>query len=349
MPRYAVKFLATAVAVVALSAAAQAQVAPATIRFGGVGSGFGQPHGTGLIAIAQLKDFVQGEFKDSPVTLQWDYFAGTGPAINEAFANGQLDFAQYGALPSVIARANGVATRVVLSGGGTNLYGVARTGLPIESIKDLKGYKVTLQKATILQWSLVRALQANGLSDRDVTILDLKTADQLTALAAGSADASFGSSNLLTLRDQGIVKVIYQSKQDPQRSGPNSLVAADDFVRKYPEATERVVRGFIKAAEWLSHEEHRDEAVKLWTKAGVPESILREDVGGAPLKDQFDPRLDAFTLAQYRDTIAFAKEEHLIRTTFELSQWFDTHFQDEALHSLGLEAMWPARDSAATN
>jgi sulfonate transport system substrate-binding protein len=349
MPRFALRFIATTVALVALATAAAAEDAPPTIRFGGVGSGFGQPYGTGLIAIAQLKGFVQDAFKDEPVTLQWDYFVGTGPAINEAFANQQLDFAQYGGLPSVIARANGVATQVVLSGGGTNLYGVARTGLPIQSVKDLKGYKVTLQKATILQWSLIRVLEANGLSDRDVTILDLKTPDQLAALAAGSADASFGSSNLLTLRDRGLVKVIYQSKQDPQRSGPNGLVASADFVRKYPDATERVVQGFVKAAAWLSREENREEAVQLWTKAGVPAAVLREDVGGVPLKDQFDPRIDAFTVAQYRDTIAFASEQHLIRVTFELSQWFDTRFQNQALKELGLEALWHDRSAAATN
>jgi sulfonate transport system substrate-binding protein len=345
------KSLLAAVAIVAIStvAAAAADDAPKIIRFGGVGSGYGQPNGTGLIAIAQLKGFVQDEFKDEPVTLEWDYFAGTGPAINEALASGQLDFAQYGALPSVIARANDVATRIVLSGGGTNLYGIARTALPIDSVKDLKGRKVAVQKATILQWSLVRALEANGLTARDVTILDLKQADQLAALAAGSADAAFGSSSLLSLRDQGIVKVFYQSKNDPQRSGPNALAVTEDFAQKYPAATERVVRGFVRAAEWLSREENREEAVQLWSKSGVPASVLRDDISGAPLREQFDPRLDAFSLSQYRDTISFAKEQHLIRATFELSQWFDTHDQDAALHELGLEALWPARDAAATN
>ncbi len=89
--------------------------------------------------------------------------------------------------------------------------------------------------------------------------------------------------------------------------------------------------------------------MQLWSKAGVPAGVLREDVGGVPLKDQFDPRIDAFTVAQYRDTIAFASELHLIRATFELSQWFDTRFQDQALKELGVEALWPDRSAAATN
>lgn len=345
-----IRFFATFLLVLLLSAAsATAEDAPTTIRFGGVGYGYGQPFGIGLIAIAQLKGFVADEFKGQPVQLEWDYFSGTGPAINEAFASGQLDFAQYGALPSVIARANGVATRVVLSGGVTNLYGVARTALPIMTVNDLKGRKVTIQKATILHWSLLRVLEANGLSDRDVTILDLKTADQLTALAAGSADASFGTSNLLTLRDRGLVRVIYQSKDDPQRSGPNGLIVTDEFERKYPDATRRVVRAFLKAAAWISDERNHDEAVQLFSKSGVDAAVLGEDYSGSPMHDQFDPRLDAFSLWQYRDTVSFAQEEHLIRSVFDPAQWFDPQFQDAELKELGLAGFWPDRSAAATN
>jgi sulfonate transport system substrate-binding protein len=349
MMRIVAAIVLVAAAFLAAPGRALAEDAPKIIRLGGVGSGFGQPYGTGLIAIAQVKGFVADEFKGSPVDVQWNYFTGTGPAINEAIANGQLDFAQYGALPSIIARANGVATHVVLSGGGTNLFAVARTDLPIASIKDLKGRRITFQKATILHWSALRVLAANGISDHDVTILDLKTPDQLAALAAGSADAAFGSSNLLTLRNQGTVKVIYTSKDDPQRTGPNGLVVTEDFARKYPDATESVVRALVKAAAWLADESHREEAVAIWVKSGVPAAILREDVGGQSLRVQFNPRLDGFVESQYRDTVAFAKEQHLIRNDVDLSQWFEPRFQDAALKDLNLVGLWPRRDGVPVN
>ena len=66
-----------------------------------------------LLAIAQVKGFVADEFKDAPVKLEWTYFTGTGPAVNEAIANGRLDFAQYGALPNVVGRANGLPTHII--------------------------------------------------------------------------------------------------------------------------------------------------------------------------------------------------------------------------------------------
>jgi sulfonate transport system substrate-binding protein len=45
--------------------------------------------------------------------LQFTYFVNTGPAINEAFANKQLDVAAYGAVPNPIGRANGRCGRIL--------------------------------------------------------------------------------------------------------------------------------------------------------------------------------------------------------------------------------------------
>jgi sulfonate transport system substrate-binding protein len=326
--------------------AANAEELPKQIRFGAVGAGYGQQAGTQLIAIAHVKGFVEAALGNDPIKLDWNYFTGTGPAINEALANGQLDFAQYGSLPSIIARANGLPTRIVLSGGGTNIYGAVRAGLPIATIKDLKGHSVALQKATILHWSLVETLKANGLSESDVTILDLKTADQLAALAAGSADASFGTSALLPLRDQGLVKIIYTSQHDdPRATGPSAFVVTDAFATKYPETTTRVVRGFVQAALWLGKPENRDEALQIWAKSGVPLASLQQEYDGEALHARMDPRLDDFFRAQYQDGITFAKDQKLIRKDVDLAQWIDAKYQDAAFASLNLAKEWPSRNA----
>jgi sulfonate transport system substrate-binding protein len=324
-------------------AAAAAETAPTVIHLGAVGSGYGQQVGTQLISIAHVKGFVQEELGET-TKLDWNYFTGTGPAINEALANGQLDFAQYGSLPSIIARANGLPTKVILSGGGTNIYAGVRTGLPIQSIKDLKGHSIAVQKATILHWSLLETLKANGLGENDVTILDLKTADQLAALASGSADASFGTVSLLQLRDQGLVRIIYTSQHDdPRATGPSSFVVTEAFAAKYPETTQHVVRGFVKAAQWVAQPENRQEALQIWAKSGIPLTALQDEYAGEALHDRLNPRLDNFFRAQYQDGIDFAKHEKLIRKDVDLAQWIDTKYQDAALASLNLAQYWPAR------
>src|SRR4051794_1610315 len=118
---------------------------PVTIRFGfaqvGVGNrqfGSGNP-----AAIAHAQGFVEEEFKDSPdVKVEWSFFKGAGPAVNEALANDQLDFALHGDLPSIVGRSNGLRTKIVAANGiRANLYLAVRPDTGIQRIEDLKGRK----------------------------------------------------------------------------------------------------------------------------------------------------------------------------------------------------------------
>ena len=319
---------------------------PAKIRLGDVGFGFGQPFGRGLVAIADAKSFIADEFKDTPVKVEFSYFINTGPAINEAIANGQLDFASYGAVPNTIGRASGLATRILLSYGGTTIFAGARSDLPINSVKDLKGRRVAVQKATIIHWSLISSLKQNGLSEHDVTLVDLKNADQLAAVTAGSVDAIYGASFFLPLRDQGIVKIIYNTnEQGAKATGLGAILVTDDFQKKYPEATARVTRGLVRAAHWLAQDANREEAFQIWAKTGVSLDILREEFKGTTLKAAFNPLIDDFFAAQYRDVIAFNREQKLIRTDVDFTQWVEPKYLNVALTQLGLTTFWPLRNA----
>ena len=239
------------------AAAAKAEDAPATIRFGDVGFGFGTPFGVGLQAIADAKGFIADEFKGTPTKVEFTYFTGTGPAINEALSNGQLDFASYGAVPNIIGKANGLDTVILASYGGTTIFGAARPDLDIKSIADLKGKKVAIQKATIIHWGLITALKNAGVSEKDITIVDLKNADQLAAIAAKSVDAVFGADFLLPLEAKGVAKIFYKSS-DTGASGDGfgAFLVTDKFRKAYPDATQKVVTGFVKAAHWLADDKN---------------------------------------------------------------------------------------------
>jgi sulfonate transport system substrate-binding protein len=338
--------LLIASALAGFSGSALAENLPDKIRIGDVGFGFGQPFGRGLIAIADAKGFIADEFKDTPVKLEFTYFVNTGPAINEAFANSQLDVAAYGAVPNVIGRANGLKTRILMSYGGTTIFAGVRSGLPINSVKELKGHKIAVQKATIIHWSLITSLRQNGLSERDVTLVDLKNADQLAAITAGSVDAIYGGSFFLPLRDKGIVKVIYNSNdQGAKATGFGAIVVSDDFQKTYPDATARITRGLLRAAHWLGQEQNREEAFKIWQRTGVTSEVLHEEFKGVALRDQFNPLLDGFFRAQYRDVIAFDHEQKLIRNDVDLDQWIEPKYLAAALPALNLTHFWPERSA----
>jgi len=337
-------------AAVALSAApSQAEDAPANIRFGDVGFGFGTPFGVGLQAIADAKGFIADEFKGTPTKIEFTYFTGTGPAINEALSNGQLDFASYGAVPNIIGKANGLDTVILASYGGTAIFGAARPDLDIKSIADLKGKKVAIQKATIIHWGLITALKNAGLSEKDVTIVDLKNADQLAAIAAKSVDAVFGADFLLPLEDKGIAKIFYKSSDaGVGGEGFGAFLVTDKFRKAHPEATQKVVTGFVRAAQWLADDKNRDEAYQIWSRAGTPIEVLRKSNAGGPLGQKYNPRLDDFFVSRYQSGIAFDREQKLIRRDIDLKAWVDRSFIDNAVASLKLQSLWPDRSASGS-
>lgn len=346
------KLLKAALAALFLTAAVQAatplQAAgnPDVIRLGDVGFGFGTPFGVGVLAIADAKGFIAEEFKGSDVKLEWTYFTGTGPAINEALSNRQLDFASYGAVPNIIGKANGLPTILLASYGGTTIFGAARPDLDIKSIADLKGRKIAIQKATIIHWGVIDALKRAGLSERDVTIVDLKNADQLAALAAKSVDAAFGADFLLPLADKGLATIFYRSSTAGKTGdGFGAFLVTESFRDKYPEATEKVVRGLVRAAAWLGDEANREEAFTIWNRAGTPVETIRKSNEGGSLKDKYNLLLDDFFRSRYESAIAFNKEQKLTRRDVDLSAWIDPTVLDKALKSAGLETFWRKRDA----
>lgn len=88
---------------------------PTVIRFGvaQVGKG-GVPYSNGGIAgLADQRKAIQKELEGHDIKVEWHYFKGAGPAVNEALANQQLDFATQGDLPAVVGKAGGLDTRLI--------------------------------------------------------------------------------------------------------------------------------------------------------------------------------------------------------------------------------------------
>ena len=342
--------LVVAASVLLGAAPSQAEDAPATIRFGDVGFGFGTPFGVGLLAVADAKGFIADEFKGTPTKIEFTYFTGTGPAINEALSNGQLDFAAYGAVPNIIGKANGLDTVLVASYGGTTIFGAARPDVKIETITDLKGKRVAIQKATIIHWALIQALKNAGLSENDLTIVDLKNADQLAAIAAKSVDAVFGADFLLPLEEKGLAKIFYKSSAaGPGGDGFGAFLVTDAFRKAHPEATQKVVSGFVRAATWLSDDKNRDEAFQIWSRAGTPVAVIAKSNEGTLLKGKYNPRLDDFFKARYESGLAFNKEQKLIRRDVDLAAWVDGSYVEKAIADQELEGFWADRDATGAD
>ena len=139
------------------AALAQAQDAktevPAVIRIGVATGGVGNPirHGGTSAALAYTDKAIEEEFRKDGTKVEWIFFKGAGPAVNEALVNKQLDFAWQGDLPSIVHRVAGVKTKIIAgSGVRTGLYLGVVPGSGIQRIEDLRGKKVAVFKGTNL-------------------------------------------------------------------------------------------------------------------------------------------------------------------------------------------------------
>jgi sulfonate transport system substrate-binding protein len=319
---------------------------PLTIRFGfaNVGVDNRQYSGGNFIATAHAEHYIENELKNLPgVKVEYAFFKGAGPAVNEAFANGQLDFASQGDLPQIIARANGLKTRQLAAGGAhAPMYLAAPPDSDIHTIKDLKGRKVALFRGTNNHLAAVKVLAANGMTERDFQGINMDEASSNAALVTRNIDAAFGNYGILLLAEKGLAKIVYSTKgRDPAFERQSTLIAADSFVASHPDLTQRVVTAIVKAAYWSSQEENREALFDIWARSGRPASVYRADFDSQTLKYRNSPLIDDYLVNAYRVQAKQAKEYGLIRRDVSVDGWFDTQFVDVALKQLNLKHFWP--------
>jgi sulfonate transport system substrate-binding protein len=300
-------------------------------------------------ATAHAQGYLEKEFEGDPnVRIEWSFYKGAGPAVNEAIANGQLDFALQGDLPSLIGRSNGLKTKLLLASGAHQAtYLAVPTGSDIRGVRDLAGRKVAMFRGTNHQLAIAKVLAANGLAERDLRIINMDTATMSAALATRDVDAAFGEPALLDVAAQGLAEIVYTTKgDDPAFERHAHILVTEAFEAAHPEATARVVKAFVRAAHWSSEEANREALFEVWAKSGIPAARFRADFEGDSLKKRGSPLFDEFMIGQYRTQAEQARKYGLIRRDVDVSTWFETKYLEAALRELGLEDYWTRLDAS---
>ena len=321
-----------------------------TIRFGfaSIGAGNRQFTGANPAATMHIGGYAEREFADQPgVKIAWYFFAGAGPAVNEALANGQLDFAQQGDLPSVVGRANGLRTRIIAGAAvNTPIYLAVVPGSDIKRVADLRGKSVGLRRGTNLHLAAAKVLAANGLTERDIKIVSLDLDATNAALAARTIDAAVGSNELFDLERQGLATIVYSTKgDDPAFSRQAAILVTESFERDHPDAVATLIRAHVRAAAWASDEANREALFEQWTKSGYSADSWRREYAGEPLAYRNSPLVDPWLIGQYQTQAAMARDYKLIRREVSVDGWFNPDYVNDAVRQLGDEKLWTARDA----
>jgi aliphatic sulfonates family ABC transporter substrate-binding protein len=189
-----------------------------------------------------------------------------GPAILPAMASGAVDIGWFGEFPIVTGYANGIPLTIIMIDrlDKTSTRLIARNGSGINKLADLKGKKIGVSIGSTSHEHIVRALKMAGLTQEDVTLVNLSPSTMPAAFLAGQIDAAFTwEPNVSIMQKNG--KVIATTASIGDISGV-FLASRIAFVKEHPELLQK----FFAAWEMATNEAakspdvvRQDEAKRL--------------------------------------------------------------------------------------
>ncbi|MFU8925707.1 ABC transporter substrate-binding protein [Acinetobacter puyangensis] len=300
--------------------------------------------GVPMIDYLYLNQLFEKEFAHDKIKVEWHFFKGAGPAINEALANKQLDLAFLGDLPMIIAKANGLDTTLLMA---TNRkirgYLAVRPNQGYSDFASLKGKRIAIWQGTANQLSFNSILKQQGYSEKDFRLINLDPIASSAALVAGQIDAIWGGANLLALQQKGTADIPLSSLDVDDTAGTfqTGIVAHTDFVKQHPQVVQRFINTALKSAYWVSQPDHQDQAIDMVVQqAGFSRDLLKLGFKGQEFVDINSPLLDQFYLNHLQESVNFAYEARLIKHRFNVKQWADPHFINTAIQQLGYTQVW---------
>lgn len=244
----------------------------------------------GTLVLLKGRGILEEKLKPLGVRVKWAEFAA-GPQMLEALNAGAIDIGQTGEAPPIFAQAASenllyLANEPPAPKGEAILV---PKDSPLQSVKDLKGKTVGLNKGSNVHFLLVKALGKEGLSYSDITPKFLPPADARAAFEKGAIDAwaiwdpfqasaevALGASTLTTA--EGIV--------------PNYQFYLGS--RKFADANPKVIDTLIEAIQETNDWIQKDSAAaaaELAPLTGIPQPVLeisikRQSFGVAPLSNK---------------------------------------------------------------
>ncbi|MBP2230124.1 sulfonate transport system substrate-binding protein [Azospirillum agricola] len=232
----------------------------------------------GTLIILKEQGLLEKKLAPLGYSVAWTEFPG-GPQLLEALNVGALDFGTTGEAPPIFAQAAGAPLLYVgyepPSPKGEAI--LVPKDSPIQSVAQLKGRKVALNKGSNVHYLLVKALEKEGLSVTDIEPVYLPPADARAAFERGAVDAwaiwdpfyasASAATGARTLADgTGLVK------------NHQFFLAAKPYAAANQPAIDAVLAGLREVDEWAA-QNVKAVAEQLSPKVGLPVSVL--DVAAA--------------------------------------------------------------------
>ncbi|GIF04343.1 aliphatic sulfonate ABC transporter substrate-binding protein [Actinoplanes siamensis] len=234
--------------------------------------------------------------------VEWSLFE-SGPALTEAIKAGAIDIGQTGEAPPIFAAAAKTPFVIAATGAPSpkSEAVLVKASRGYKSFADLRGRTIALNKGSNVHWLLVKLLEANGMTLRDVTVKYLKPAEGRPAFDNDQVDAWIIWDPYFALAEQPGVRVLADATG--LANNREYLLVAKDSAEKKTEQIKTFLATYEKTTAWgIAHPAERakvlapelkiDEATteRALARAAQPVAPLTPAVG-----DELQAIADGFT------------------------------------------------------
>ncbi|MBB3110596.1 sulfonate transport system substrate-binding protein [Paenibacillus phyllosphaerae] len=242
------------------------------------------------LVIAQEKGWLDEGFKKLNAEVSWSKFT-SGPPLLESLVSGRVDLSFLGDGAAITGVSNQLPFEIIgLINEGKDLNTViVPVDSPIATVADLKGKTIGLAKGTTSHVYLIKILQANGLTQQDVKLINLQFEDGQAAFEAGKLDAWVSIDPYTTLNVTKKKAKILDAKTVIY--APVSMIAHKEFAQKHPELVVEYLKLYKQSLDWQTA--NPDEAAAIYSEqTKIPEDIIKLVLErSAPLLSAYTPEV----------------------------------------------------------
>ena len=244
----------------------------------------------GVLPIVKAQGSLEQALKAQGVAVKWVEFPA-GPQLLEGLNVGSVVFGESGEAPPIFAQAAN-SNLVYIANQPASPLGealVVQKDSNIQSVADLKGKRVALNKGSNVHYLLLKVLEANNLQLSDIEVVYLPPSDARAAFERGAVDA-------WVIWDPFLAAAEHQIGARALVTGENLVsnhqfyLADRQFAQDNPEILNTVVKTLNTTTQWVK--DHQTDAAKLLQKPTGLEfdilntSISRMGFGVTPISNQ---------------------------------------------------------------
>jgi len=244
----------------------------------------------------------KGWFKEAGVDVKFEWFEYV-PSM-EAYSANKVDAVAMTNGDALVTGATGAKSKAIIINDYSNGNDMVVAKPGIKSLKDLKGKKIGVEIGFVDHLLLLKGLEANGLKESDVTLVNIPTHETAKALASGDVDAiaAWQPNSGQALKAVAGSKAIYTSADAPGliydvlAVNPASLSARKEDWAK-------VVKVWYRVVDYLNDPKTKEDAIKIMaSRVNLPPEEYKEFVSGTKILTLAEAK-KAFTKGKGLDSI----------------------------------------------